>query len=221
MSDLSPNISTKVEILRRKRSNEEACQSRLQIVQVLQGDHPQSVRHVYYRMTDPRLPEPVEKTEAGYRQTQYQVSLLRKQGGLPYSWVSDMTRRGYHITTFDGASDFIRPMSGHYRADAWRDAEHYVEVWTESRSMAGVIEPLCKELGVSLYPSGGFTSLTLAYQAAGHINAQLRETGKKAQILYIGDYDQAGALIDRDIEGKLREHLDPAHDLSFHPHRDK
>jgi hypothetical protein len=32
---------------------------------VLAADHPQSVRHCFYRMTDPRLPEPVEKSDRG------------------------------------------------------------------------------------------------------------------------------------------------------------
>ena len=32
---------------------------------VLSVDHPQSVRHVFYRMTDPRLPVPIAKTDQG------------------------------------------------------------------------------------------------------------------------------------------------------------
>ena len=34
-----------------------------QILDVFREDHPQSVRHVFYRMTAPRLPVPVLKTE--------------------------------------------------------------------------------------------------------------------------------------------------------------
>ena len=37
-----------------------------QIFEVLEQDNPQSVRHVFYRMTDPRLPVAIPKTEAGY-----------------------------------------------------------------------------------------------------------------------------------------------------------
>ena len=79
-----------------------------QIVDVLGEDHPQSVRHVFYRMTDPRLPEPVEKTEHGYRRVQRRCLALRRNGRIPYGWISDATRRGYHVSTFDGPGDFIR-----------------------------------------------------------------------------------------------------------------
>ena len=76
---------------------------------------------------------------------------------MPYGWISDATRRGYFVTTFSSASDFVRRMAGLYRADAWRDADAYVEVWCESRSIASVVQGDCQELGVSLYPSGGFS----------------------------------------------------------------
>src|SRR4051812_22329586 len=52
------------------------------------------------------------------------------------------------------------------RGDLWRQSDFYCEVWTESRSIAGVVEDDCRELAVSLYPAGGFSSLTLAYQSA-------------------------------------------------------
>jgi hypothetical protein len=35
-------------------------------------------------------------------------------------------------------------------------------------------------------------------------------------IIYIGDYDPAGVLIDRSIEAELRRHLPPEIDLTFH-----
>ena len=71
--------------------------------------------------------------------------------------------------------------------------------------MAGVIQDDCKRLGVSLYPAGGFTSLTLAHEAAEQIDAMAE--GRPVRIVYCGDYDPAGVLIDQDIVRKLRGHL--------------
>src|SRR5262249_3895542 len=42
---------------RRRRTKAQVVQLDAQIIEVLAEDHPQSCRHVYYRMTDPRLPE--------------------------------------------------------------------------------------------------------------------------------------------------------------------
>jgi hypothetical protein len=144
------------QIKRRRRTKAQVEQLNEQIVGVLRADHPQSIRHIFYRMTDPRLPEPVEKTDAGYEQVQARLVKLRRDGVIPYDWIADMSRRGYFVNTFSGAGDFVRRMHGLYRSDLWAGADHYVEVWVESRSIASVIQQDCEELAVSLYPCAGF-----------------------------------------------------------------
>ena len=62
----------------------------------------------------------------------------------------------------------------------------------------------CERLAVSLYPSGGSASATLVYEAACEID---RQDHGEAVVLYIGDYDPAGVLIDVKIEEELRNHL--------------
>lgn len=186
-----------------------------QIIDVLAEDHPQSVRHVFYRMTNPRLPEPVEKSDRGYRHVQDRLKKLRRNGRVPYGWIADATRRGYHTTTYDDAGQFLRTMAGLYRGDLWASSPYYVEIWCESRSIAGVIQDTCEELAVSLYPCGGFSSMTLAYEAAQTINWQCRD-GKTCLIYYIGDYDPAGVLIDQALEKELREHLDAYNTMCFY-----
>lgn len=194
-------------IKRERRTAAAIDQLDQQIIEVLAEDHPQSVRHVFYRMTNPRLPEPVEKSDRGYRHVQDRLKKLRRNGRVPYGWIADATRRGYHTTTYGDASQFLSRVAGLYRGDLWANSPYYVEVWCESRSIAGVIQDTCEELAVSLYPCGGFSSMTLAYEAAQTINWQCRE-GKTCLIYYIGDYDPAGVLIDQALEKELREHLD-------------
>ncbi len=175
-----------------------------QIADVLAADHPQSVRHVFYRMTDPRLDVPVAKTEQGYKRVQRRCLELRRSGAMPFGWISDATRRGYHVATFHGSGDFIARMSGLYRARLWTEDLPHVEVWCESRSIAGVLQDECSRLAVSLYPAGGFSSATLCFEAACEID---RKDRASAVVLYVGDFDPAGLLIDQSIESELRGHL--------------
>src|SRR5690606_36686282 len=184
-----------------------------QILDVLATDHPQWVRHVFYRMTVPRLAEPVEKSDRGYRHVQHRCAELRRAGRLPYGWSSDATRHGYFVDTFTSAADFVRRMAGYYRADLWTNADHYSEVWVESRSIAGVVQDDCQELAVSLYPAGGFSSITLAYQAAEYINES--SAGKPVTIFYVGDYDPAGVLLDVALKRELCTQLDDDIELDF------
>ena len=199
-----------------RRSKGQIAQLEAQILDVLREDHPQSIRHIFYRLTDPRLPEPVEKSQAGYRQVQDRITRMRKAGRLAYGWISDLTRRGFHVSTYANAGELITAFAGLYRMDLWQGAGVYVEVWAESRSIAGVVKNDCNELGVSLYPLGGFPSLSLVYEAGTEINRTLADSRcKQVIILYIGDYDPAGVLIEDNARDALQGHLHHSLTLEF------
>jgi hypothetical protein len=200
-------------IKRTRRTKAQINQLEKQIYDVLAEDRPQSIRHIFYRMTDPRLPEPVEKTQHGYTQVQNRCKLMREGGRIPYGWFEDMSRAGYFVNTFSGAGDFIDSLSHQYRADLWRDTDCRCEVWCESRSIAGVILRICTEMAVSLYPCGGFTGITFAYDAATKHNQP--DDARPLQIFYIGDYDPAGKLIDGALQKELLKHLNPDIELRF------
>jgi hypothetical protein len=198
-----------------------------QIHDVLVKSHPQSVRHAYYAMTNPRLQVYVpkgrvirpdgtkSKNEPGYDCVQHRCLMMREQGTIPYNWFSDLSRRGYFTPTYDNASDFIEQHVGNYRAHIWQDAEVRCEIWCESRSLAGVIIGDCDELAVDLYPSSGYVSKTFAHAAASDNNAVFHQDKRPLEILYIGDLDPHGKMIDRDLERELRKHLHPDMDVRF------
>ena len=200
-------------IKRERRSKDRMNQLDEQIMAVLREDHPQSVRHVFYRMTDPRLSEPVEKSDRGYRHVQDRCVKLRRAGRVPYDWFADLSRRGYFVNTFDDAGDFLRRMSSNYRADLWRDADYRCEVWAESRSIASVLMDYCEELAVDLFPCGGFSSLSFVHEAAQQHN-QRRDT-RPLVVFYVGDLDPAGVLIDVALQRELRAHLRSDIELDF------
>ena len=106
--------------------------------------------------------------------------------------------------------DLIWHYAALYRRDLWFTTDVYVEVWCESESIGAVIQSECDRLGVSLYPTRGFSSVTLTSQAAEGIRAWSRE--RPVKIVYVGDYDPAGVLIDDKVMAELRQHL-PNHDL--------
>jgi len=118
--------------MRTRRTKAELNQLDNQMLEILQEDHPQSVRHMFYRMTDPTLPVYVPKSDTGanngYKVIQRRLAKLRKEGRLNYGWISDMSRRGYFVNTFNNAADFVLKMANQYRGDLWRDAECRVEV---------------------------------------------------------------------------------------------
>ena len=201
-----------VVMTRSRRTSAEVEQLREQIIEVLEMDNPQSVRHVYYRMTDPRLPYPVPKTDKGYVMVQRECVKLRREGLIPYGYITDSTRRGYFAETYGCVSEAVTRTARFYRRNLWDSQDHYVEVWCESRSIAGVIQDACEKWQVPLYPCGGFASLSLVHSAAEYMDAVVGE--RDIVIIYIGDYDPAGLLIDQKVLEELAGHL-PYHEIGF------
>jgi hypothetical protein len=216
LNDLNSEIKpdTSLAGIRQRRTKAQIQQLQNQMLEVLAEDNPQSVRHVFYRMVNPLLPEPVEKSnKTGYVTVQRQLTKMRRAGAVPYGWITDATRRGYFVNSYSNPADALEATAQFYRRSVWADTPDYVEVWCESRSIAGVIQPVTTEYAVPLYPAGGFASLTLAFQASENI--RLEANGRPVHVIYIGDYDPAGVLIDVKIEQELREHL-PDHEIEFH-----
>ena len=187
---------------KQRRTPEERDALRAAIYTVAETDRPVSIRHIFYRMVTQNL---VEKSDRGYQQLQKVTVDMRRIKTLPYSWIEDSSRRASMNTGYAGVGSFAEVAASIYRRDYWETTDTLVEVWCESRSLAGVLGQVCSEYVVPLYPSGGFASLSFLYQAAEHI--QESERGN-AVILYLGDYDQAGVLIDRSIENDLRGFLE-------------
>ena len=217
---------------KQRRTQEQMETLRSAIYAVAQADRPVSIRHIFYRMVTQNL---VEKSNKGYQQLQKATVDMRDTKALPYSWIEDSSRHAYWNTGYAGvgnlpsgstASYGVSPnwnsltdtsaeaAASLYRRDYWDSTDLLVEVWCESRSLAGVLGQVCREYVVPLFPSSGFSSLSFTYQAAVHII----ESGRAhAVILYVGDYDQAGVLIDRAIEDRLRDFLASWEgELTFH-----
>ena len=53
------------------------------ILEIFEQDHPQSVRHLYYRLLDPRMDEPLAKTEREYNNLVYRLKVMREAGAHP------------------------------------------------------------------------------------------------------------------------------------------
>ena len=89
------------------------------IHEVLEDDHPQSVRHVYYRLCSHPYAL-VPKTEAGYQTIKRKLLDMRKAGLVPWSWVSDGTRWRRVSQSFDSVAEAVKHTAETYRRDLWR-----------------------------------------------------------------------------------------------------
>ena len=170
------------------------------IIEVLQEDNPQTLRHVFYRLCGAPYGL-VPKTEAGYATIKRVLLNLRKTGDVPWRWVSDNTRWQRKSISYGSLAEAVRATASTYRRDLWRRTPKYVEVWCESDSLAGSIIEETDRYNIALMVSRGFASATYLHSAGEMILAQ----GKPAFLYYIGDWDPSGRLIPEVILRQLRE----------------
>ena len=186
-------------IKRTRRTKVEMGAIRDAIFSELKETHPQTVRHVFYRMVTLDVVPKQEKL--GYQTVKNQLLNMRKDGRVPWSWVGDATRWQRKTTSYGSLEEALRHTARFYRRDIWRQAEVYVEVWCESDSIASVIMEVTDVYDVPLMTSRGFSSVTYLWEAARAI----AEVGKPAHIYYFGDWDPSGKIIPEVIERDLKK----------------
>jgi hypothetical protein len=170
------------------------------IYSVLAADHPMTVRQCFYALTVLGV---IDKTESQYKTTVIRLLVqMRREGVIPYAWISDNTRWMRKPDTYRGLGQFLRHTARFYRRDLWANAESYVEIWCEKDALAGVIMEETAEFDVPLMVSRGFSSDTYLQSAGEAIEAEDRP----AYIYQFGDHDPSGIWIARKIEEGLRHH---------------
>jgi len=196
-----PRVYRPRTIKRRRRTRGDLAKIQEAIIDCLREDHPQSVRHVYYRLVGPPYTV-IPKDQSGYRVVQRECLRLRRTGKLPWHWISDGTRWRRVGTSFDTMAEAVRHTADSYRRDLWRRTPVYVEVWCESDSIAGVLIEETDRFNVPLMVSRGFSSATYLHNAAQDIMAE----GRPAFLYFVGDWDPSGKIIPEKIEEGLRRH---------------
>jgi hypothetical protein len=171
---------------------------------ILENDHPQTVRQVFYALTVRGV---IAKAEIEYKQTVVRLLVeMREAGDIPFEWLADNTRWMRKPSSFTGIEACLNSTSNFYRRDLWVAMPVYVEVWCEKDALAGVLMEETEVYDVPLMTARGYSSLTFVHSAAMTIRAK----GKPAYIFHFGDLDPSGVDAARDIEAKLRRYAPDA-----------
>ena len=177
------------------------------IYDVCEVDHPLTLRGVFYRVVSLGL---IEKSEKGYGVIQREVLKMRRSGALPYSWITDGSRRRMQVQSFDGIEEALDDLALSYRRNLWAGADHHVEVWSEKDAITGVVWPVTRQFDVPLMVSRGFASESFLWSTA----QELKTDGRPAVILNLGDHDPSGVVAWEDIQKKLPQFA-PGIDMVF------
>ena len=185
-------------IKRKRRSKAEMDAIRGAIYEVLAEDKPMTVRQVFYRLVSAGV---IAKTEAEYKGTVIRLLLaMRREGIVPYSWVTDSTRWMRKPPTHGSLGEALRHTARTYRRALWDNQDVYVEVWTEKDAIAGILYEETEEWDVPLMVARGFSSETFLYNSAQVI----KEIDRPTYLYHFGDYDPSGVAAALDIERRIK-----------------
>jgi hypothetical protein len=177
------------------------------LLAIAEQERPTSVRGMYYMAMGADL---IDKDSQGkrnnYMRVQRRLLQMRRDGRMPYSWITDGSRTIYGYERFADEDDFSAYAANIYRKDYWLESPVRVEVWVEKDAMAGKLKPVVRdEYGLDLYVSRGFASETYLQEAG----AQIRSDGRPTYVYLLTDFDASGIGIAETVEEKLAQMARP------------
>lgn len=173
------------------------------------ADHrPMTVRQIFYQLVSRGV---IAKTEGEYKSTVCRLlSLMRREGGLPYDWIADNTRWMRKPRTYSSVEQMLERTQETYRRSVWENQDVYVEIWLEKEALAGVLVDVTSKWDVPLMVTRGYPSLSFVHSAA----EQIQYEEKPTYLYYFGDHDPSGIDIPRFVEDSIREIC--GHNLDLH-----
>ncbi len=176
----------------------------LAILDIARERQPITVRGIAYALFVRRL---IPSMAVGQTKRISKITVgMRESGTLPWEWIVDGSRPVEHAQTWSDPNEIVRRAVASYRRDNWQDQPTIVEVWSEKSTVQGVLAPVLEDLGITFRVMRGFNSATKVNDAAADSQA-VRAHGKKAVVLYIGDWDPSGMCISEvDAPGRTKRY---------------
>lgn len=171
-----------------------------------QGMIPTSGRFLWYELIDRGV---VDKTRArghpGVKRGVDQdvtaaLTQLRESGDVPWDAISDETRAVHDRRGFPTLRTYLRAALEVAHIDPWLPGLAPL-ILCESRSLAGVLVGLVGEYRCVIAPTNG--------QCGGFLHNEIAPLVGARRVLYLGDWDHRGGLIEANTRRVLAEY-DPA-----------
>ncbi len=185
-------------IKRGRRTKAEITELREALYEIVAENQPATVRGVFYLAETAGL-VPKDDTK-GYRPVQRELLKMRREGLIPWGWITDGSRSRFGHHRYGGLESYARQVAANYRRDYWHGSEEYVELWIEKEALRGVIAPVViEEFGLDLYVTKGQPSVSYLYDAAEDIALD----GRPTYVYVLHDWDPGGLRIFDRIKAEL------------------
>jgi hypothetical protein len=106
------------------------------LMDIARDEQPTNVRGMYYMaMGEGLIDKDAQGKRNNYMRVQRRILRLRRDGKMPYYWITDGSRKVYRHNRFGGVDDFAGAAAHIYRKDYWMASPIRVEIWVEKDAM--------------------------------------------------------------------------------------
>ena len=158
-----------------------------------------TLRQLYYQFVARAW---IENTQRSYKRLGSIINDARLAGYVDWAAIEDRTRRLEKLEHWDSPASVLKTAARLFRRDRWADQQVRIEVWIEKEALAGVFEPICKELEVPFFCCRGYPSQSEVWSASQRL-IEYQDAGQQPIILHFGDHDPSGMDMTRDIVDRM------------------
>jgi len=186
-------------VKRSRRTNDQMDVLDAAIITACSTENPVTLRGVFYRVVSAGA---VDKSEAGYQAVGRRLLALRRDGRVPYSWITDGSRLIYKPESWGHIDQMLEDAASSYRRALWHDQAVEVIVISEKDAISGVVSPITYQWDVELAITRGYSSETFTHSIAQTI-IDNTAYGKTTYVYQLGDHDPSGVDAWRDFQAKV------------------
>jgi hypothetical protein len=159
-----------------------------------------TVRQLYYQCV---ARDWIENNEREYQRIIRLLTDAREAGLFDWAAIEDRGREVVMRTCWESPADILSAAASSYHEDRWNTQDTRVVVVLEKAALAGIVEPVCKDLDTPLLAAIGYSSATLFYEVAKEWICSALEAGQDVVVLHLGDHDPSGLDMTRDLRDRL------------------
>lgn len=158
-----------------------------------------TLRQLHYQFVKANL---YENTQQNYKRLGNTMSEARLAGVVDWSHMEDRLREVSASPRWESPSSIISAVAAQYQEDLWAGQKVRPEVWIEKDALAGIIEPICRELRIDFFACRGYVSQSAQYEAAQRFDRYLCN-GQEPRVFHFGDHDPSGIDMTRENRAKF------------------
>ena len=163
------------------------------------GSYAISLRQLYYQFVARGL---LPNRQSEYNRLGGIINDARLAGLVSWTAIEDRNRGLQGDTYFDSPAAVLKQARDQYQLDKWCNQDWRPEVWVEKAALIGVVEPVCRELGIDYFACRGYNSQSEQWRAGRRFQSYISK-GQRPIVFHLGDHDPSGIDMTRDNRDRL------------------